>query len=396
MRIGILTFHSQLNYGGVLQCWALKKALEDMGHEVVVVDRWLSPDNRMLDGPFGHAGLKGWCVIALKSMLGCGTWKQVLRHWRTRWFVRSLNLTPYHFYNWLDLASQPQPFNLNLDILVVGSDQVWHGGDWGDPGPYLLEGAPQIPAIAYAASFGMRSLPEGIDYRNGLKRFSAISVREAEGIGLVESLGMKAMHVVDPTLLLDSSRWAQMGVRRKVPRRIVCYFLSQKIAEAVKVLEPWARQNGCTVEIVCDGMLKAAPRTVRECVLRLIDMAHCVVTPARVRICTGYGPREFVRAFAQAEMCITDSFHAVMFSSIFNCNARFLRPTTEMRRGMFARIEEFAKECITGGFFVDDVSEALSAFERGETVSFKTDRIAAMRAESMKWIEGALKEWVRG
>ena len=95
-------------------------------------------------------------------------------------------------------------------------------------------------------------------------------------------------------------------------------------------------------------------------------------------------------------MCITDSFHAVMFSSIFSCNARFLRPTTEMRRGMFARIEEFAKECITGGFFVDDVSEALSAFERGETVSFKTDRIAAMRAESMKWIEGALKEWVRG
>ena len=95
-------------------------------------------------------------------------------------------------------------------------------------------------------------------------------------------------------------------------------------------------------------------------------------------------------------MSITDSFHAVMFSPIFNCNARFLRPTTEMRRGMFARIEEFAKECITGGFFVDDVSEALSAFERGETVSFKTDRIAAMRAESMKWIEGALKEWVRG
>ena len=257
MKIGILTFHSQLNYGGVLQCWALKKALEDMGHEVVVVDRWLSPDNRMLDGPFGHAGLKGWCVIALKSMLGCGTWKQVLRHWRTRWFVRSLNLTPYHFYNWLDLASQPQPFNLNLDILVVGSDQVWHGGDWGDPGPYLLEGAPQIPAIAYAASFGMRSLPEGIDYRNGLKRFSAISVREAEGIGLVESLGMKATHVVDPTLLLDSSQWARMGVRRKVPRRIVCHFLSQKIAEAVNVLEPWARQNGCSVDIVCNAVIFA-------------------------------------------------------------------------------------------------------------------------------------------
>ena len=28
MKIGILTFHSQLNYGGVLQCWALQTALE--------------------------------------------------------------------------------------------------------------------------------------------------------------------------------------------------------------------------------------------------------------------------------------------------------------------------------------------------------------------------------
>ena len=27
MRIGILTFHSQLNYGGVLQAWALREAL---------------------------------------------------------------------------------------------------------------------------------------------------------------------------------------------------------------------------------------------------------------------------------------------------------------------------------------------------------------------------------
>ena len=31
MKIGILTFHSQLNYGGVLQCWALKTVLEGMG-----------------------------------------------------------------------------------------------------------------------------------------------------------------------------------------------------------------------------------------------------------------------------------------------------------------------------------------------------------------------------
>ena len=40
MKVGILTFHAQLNYGGVLQCWALREALKRMGH-TVVVDLWL-------------------------------------------------------------------------------------------------------------------------------------------------------------------------------------------------------------------------------------------------------------------------------------------------------------------------------------------------------------------
>lgn len=391
MKIGILTFHSQLNYGGVLQCWALKKALEDMGHEVVVVDRWLLPDNRMLDGPFGHAGLKGWCAIALKSMLGCGTWKQVLRHWRTRRFVRSLNLTPYHFYNWLDLASQPQPFNLNLDILVVGSDQVWHGGDWGDPRPYLLEGGPQIPAIAYAASFGMKSLPEGIDYRNGFKRFSAISVREAEGVGLVESLGMKATHVVDPTLLLARSAWSRLQTsdllespfRRKW---LVCYFMSVKIDEALPHLERFARTNDCFVKVLSNApYLKPFGKSIRNILENFHnDYPH-------VRICSDYGPKEFVRTFSSATYTLTDSFHAVMFSALFEKNVRILQPDTELRRTMFARIEEFANSCLTGPTFADSVQQALDSFQQGQIVSVVREEISRRRNLSRAWLIEALK-----
>ena len=80
MKIGILTFHSQLNYGGVLQCWALKKALEDMGHEAVVIDRWIDPKNARLNGPLGMFSAKTWFGIIIKSLFGCGQWRQVLRH----------------------------------------------------------------------------------------------------------------------------------------------------------------------------------------------------------------------------------------------------------------------------------------------------------------------------
>lgn len=45
MRIGIQTFHSQLNYDGVLQAWVLREVLERLIHDAVVVDRWLCADN---------------------------------------------------------------------------------------------------------------------------------------------------------------------------------------------------------------------------------------------------------------------------------------------------------------------------------------------------------------
>lgn len=66
MKIGILTFHSQLNYGGVLQCWALKTALEGMGHEVVV-DRWHFPDNRMMRQEFATLTFKGWVKLLIRG-----------------------------------------------------------------------------------------------------------------------------------------------------------------------------------------------------------------------------------------------------------------------------------------------------------------------------------------
>ena len=390
MKLGILTFHSQLNYGGVLQCWALKTALERLGHDVVVVDRWLSPNNVHLDGPFGHAGFKGWCAIVLKSMMGCGQWKQVLRHWRTRRFVRSINLTPYHFYNWSDILTQDQPFNLDFDKLIVGSDQVWHGGDWGDPRPYLLEGAPRIRAIAYAASFGMKALPDGIDYKAGFKRFEAISVRETEGVGLVESQGAKASHVLDPTLLLEPDAWAELGKWGKVPRRIVCYFLEQNIDDSVRMLESWARRNNFTIEVVCAKAFKAFPKNSRELLFRTMGMLRSAVTSSPVRVCSGYGPREFIRAFAQAEMCITDSFHAVMFSVIYDCNVRFLTPKTAERRKMFSRVEEFAKRCVKGRFFAENIGYAMLSFERSEKISFAWEKIYEMRAESQRWLKDAL------
>ena len=38
MKIGILTFHRAINYGAVLQCYALYTTLQSMGHDVEIID----------------------------------------------------------------------------------------------------------------------------------------------------------------------------------------------------------------------------------------------------------------------------------------------------------------------------------------------------------------------
>lgn len=385
MKIGILTFHSQQNYGGVLQCFALKAALEAMGHEVMVVDRWLDPQRRLLLGV-----LSGSWFYVLRYLIAVLRRRQplapLIRAVRSIRFVKGLGVTPYHFVDWKDA-----PQDLGVDCLVVGSDQVWHCGDFGDPTAYLLEGADgKVPrAISYAASFGLKEIPAEFRemYERGLKRFAAISCREKEGVELCRGLGFTATHVVDPTLLADSSYWNKLikssrhhpslitrtSSLRAQTRTLVCYFMSVDLAEALPHLEAFAEAQKCRVEVIVD---RAFTRVWHK--------------SSRVKVVASYGPKEFVRAFASATWTLADSFHAVMFSVIFNTNLRFIRPQSEMRRVMFARIEEFAEKCITGPVFVDSVKEALDSFARGESSEYNWVKIEAHRVASAEWLRAAL------
>ena len=121
MRVGILTFHSQLNYGGVLQAYALQETLRGLGHDVIVLDRWLDPENRALTLGRDRMGFWGWTKLLLRSILGGDEIAKGVRVKRTRRFLReSMHLSEYSFYSWKDV-----PSDLGVDVIVVGSDQVW-------------------------------------------------------------------------------------------------------------------------------------------------------------------------------------------------------------------------------------------------------------------------------
>lgn len=347
MKIGILTFHSQLNYGGVLQCWALKTALEKLGHEVVVIDRWMDKENRLLWRGVDKWGLRKWWIAIKHAAIATGEWSILVRQWRTiRWMKRNWKLTPYHFCEWNEVK------NVGVDAICVGSDQVWSFSEYFRPTVYMLEGLDEVPAIAYAVSMGMPRLPQEARelFSRGVRRFKSISVREKTGKAIMSSVGCDAVHVADPTLMVGRMFWRKL-FPRKERRRLVCYIISESISPYLLMLREFARRQHCVVDVLLDvennpmrysgpfGGIKSAIRWMRR-------LLNSWTSP--VRIHSSAGPLEFIRYFSQAKWVVSDSFHALMFSTIYEKNVRLIRPAMPFRIQMFSRISNFVDDYIQG------------------------------------------------
>lgn len=391
MKIGILTLHSQTNYGGVLQAFALQETLKSLGHDVVIIDRWMDVHNCTLKGITASRSFVGWCKFLVRMVLGFGDGADYIRHLRTARMLPSLlKLTPYHFYHWRDA-----PIDLGVDVVIVGSDQVWNPKLQGAELPYLLDGAPPVPAIAYAASFGTQRLPADMEsrYEAGFKRFKAISVREREGAEIVEMLNCEAIHVLDPTILADRNIWdrfsrSKSGRKRK---RLVCYLIQDPLGFVIKDIGTFANEQDCDVEIFFGGPCSVLPSNLKE--LAQISTGFLRAFLRRnVHVHAMATPDEFVREIAMADWVLTDSFHALMFSTIFRKNVRVLRPRSGRGSAGFARLEEFVNDYLKTNVLCETYQELFDSFLREQAVTYNESLLKRHQESSLSWLKAALRE----
>lgn len=389
MKIGILTFHSQTNYGGVLQTYAMQTALEEMGHEAVVLDRWISENNHPLQS-FFSLKLSEQIIMALHCIAGTGMFANLLRCRRTRNFIASyLQLSHFHFREWSDLPAESY---CDLDCILVGSDQVWHifGGKF--PGVYFLENMSGVPAISYAASIGMKEIPASFHKRvlADLKKFHALSVREKTAQQLLFSLGLDVEHVVDPTLLASESIW-QFFSGRKSRKRLFCYFMEDDLLDIYPVLSNYATESGSIVDIFLNEPYVVRFPNSLDRIRKLLKYGGLrFFGNKRVRLHNDAGPAEFVYYASLATDAVSDSFHALMFSIIFDLNIRILRPEKEVRIFMFSRIEEFS-ECVAQGTLISDgLQAALHSILHDPPVIFDSKKIEEKRKHSSAWLQNVL------
>lgn len=284
MRIGIITFNRALNYGAVLQCFALQEYLKMQGHEVRVVDyrqKFIEKTYK----PFSVRKLLDILIRlrfsrAVKYLKSYPARKSRQRKFN-RFAERFLALTPA-----CAASNIPQDF----DLYIHGSDQIWSERLTGGLDKVYLGEYPAAAGakkIAYAASLEQRPLKEReiTLFDSLLANFHAVSVREKELIPMLQPFYRKdrIAVVVDPTILAPPTLWKPFlqNINSIPVQKYIALYRVGSGSLALQQAECIARQTGATIVNINDR----APEPAEF--VSLIHAAHCVVS---------------------------DSFHATVFS----------------------------------------------------------------------------------
>ena len=221
MKIGIITFHESVNYGALLQAYALSSYLQKQGHDVYIIDYNRRASDKgillllhkinvairmVLKKPFFlFSYIRNRLTKASQnSFIGGNNEKTKIFDDLFRSFRRkNFRLTDFKYRFPLELRMKPP----KMDAYIAGSDQIWGHGQTSFSDAYFLNFGPKgIRRIAYAPSFGRPTLDKSWNKElcRKIKRFDAVSVREKSGIDIIQKACRRnAVKVLDPTLLLD-------------------------------------------------------------------------------------------------------------------------------------------------------------------------------------------------
>ena len=386
MKIGILTLHDSTNCGAVLQAYAMSRVYASLGHDAVLIDRRRNPLGwplKSILSDFTPTRRAAWFLNA------SGMWLENVRRRKTLRFLRErIGLTGYHFHEWPDA-----PRDLGVDLVSVGSDQVWNAGI-NDPLDYMPGRIPGgVPCIAYAASVGAGDFPEGIrgPVREALAGFRAVSVREKTSVDALARLGVDAAHVVDPVVLAGRGVWDGLLGEPAPSGRVFVYMLGTDQFKCVAALGRRGAGGGAEFDFFTGQMIlpplssRSHPRLFKN--LRLWRKCRS----PRVRMNLTAGPEDFARAIASSDAVVTNSYHALLFAVIYGKNVRYVLPDASTpQHGMMVRIRDYAESIVQGPLLQSGLDAALDSVASGERVSVDAETLERRRAESLGWLKEAL------
>lgn len=309
MKIGILTLPLHTNFGGVLQAYSLQTILERMGHEVIVLDK-----DRDVRLSLFRQSLSYIKYLCLKFIYGHNVSYKSPQRINQERSERERNIREFinNYIHTRVIREIDCSAFVGMDAVFVGSDQVWRPfyftTQWEtnirEAYLYSLKD-PFVKRVAYAVSFGTNdweySKKETRECSSLLTKFDAVSVREDTAITLCEKMLRyeKVYQVLDPTFLLAKEDYVNLVEVNHTPQsqgNLMCYFIDMTL-EKQQLLSRIVKERG-----LCPFYVN-----VQENDLTLSNIER-----------TQPSIEQWLRGFIDAEFVITDSFHACVFSIIFN------------------------------------------------------------------------------
>ena len=155
-KIGILTFHKSINYGSVLQAFALSDLLSKRGYAVEIID--YEPASYSIQYRIFEKNTSVHNVAANIRRLSVFDilWEQKKGFEKFR--EEYLPLSACKFTQ----ASSPQEFSKYYDAVICGSDQIWNVTAKDCDPIFFLPGKQSYKKIAYAASVNTATYNEDV------------------------------------------------------------------------------------------------------------------------------------------------------------------------------------------------------------------------------------------
>lgn len=362
MKFRILTLTDNSNYGNRLQNYALSLLLSEFG-EIQTIKLVLNCDS----------ALKYYCEkylhfrelrnnLSTLKRAGSRSWRKRKNNFQT--FSKLPELKSKMILSAYKGLDGPA---LDDNIVVLGSDQIWHYTWFTRDDLKLLLGsfADSSQLISYSASIGLDAIENSFRpvFRDGWNRILSISVREDGAAKLINQIaGKDATVVLDPTLMITTEQWSRVFTNfvSKSDRYVLTYFLGSPSDGQRTFIRDYAQAHGLRVRCLND---------VRD--------AETYVA----------GPAEFVELISKADFIFTDSYHACCFSILYNRPFKvFNRSGFEGKESMNSRMRTLFRLFELEDLMGDDSEVSHLDWERINSL------LELHREESRMWLKSALAE----
>lgn len=300
MRVGVLSYPLNNNYGCYLQAYALTTVLRRMGHDVTYI-------HRRHDKPRFRYRVKYFVKTIYHNLFHSQKVNPIYRYEWLYMIEKGREMLPFFekhiphttpYYSSAALRRNCQHF----DAIIVGSDQVWRAQLLHNIEDYYLRFLKNDSTlrISYAASFGKQDAGYSDRQINRcgelIRRFKAVSLRESQGVDVIRNFGWMCPNitvVLDPTMLLKEEDYEVVLPTKTKQRQsqLFCYILDE--TDVIdKVVQQVSERLGKEPNNILHGRMQKSYR---------------------------YKSVEYwLNCFRSASFVITDSFHGTVFSIIFN------------------------------------------------------------------------------